>query len=109
MAHRYGGSYGRNGADPSTYSLAQGLGWFSIGLGLVELAAPGRLARSLGMEERTELIRAYGTREIMTGIGILSQQDRRHGSGAGSPATRSIWRPSRPDCAPTIHGREASP
>ena len=75
MAHRYGGSYGRNGADPSTYSLAQGLGWFSIGLGLVELAAPGRLARSLGMEERTELIRAYGAREIMTGIGILSQQD----------------------------------
>ena len=27
------------------------------------------------MEERTELIRAYGAREIMSGIGILSQED----------------------------------
>ena len=27
------------------------------------------------MEERTELIRAYGAREIMSGIGILAQQD----------------------------------
>ena len=55
--------------------MAQGLGWFSIGLGLAELVAPGLLARFLGMEERTELIRAYGAREIMTGIGILSQED----------------------------------
>ena len=75
MAHRYGGSYGRNGADPSAYSLAQGLGWFSIGLGMAEVLAPGHLARFLGMEERTELIRAYGAREIMSGIGILSQED----------------------------------
>jgi hypothetical protein len=75
MAHRYGGPSSRNGADASTHALAQGLGWFSIGLGLAELAAPGHLARLLGMEERTELIRAYGAREIMTGIGILSQQD----------------------------------
>jgi hypothetical protein len=48
---------------------------FSIGLGVTELVAPGQLARFLGMEERTELIRAYGAREIMTGIGILSQED----------------------------------
>ena len=75
MAHRYSGSYGRNGADPSTYSLAQGLGWFSIGLGMAEVLAPGHLARFLGMEERTELFRAYGAREIMSGIGILSQED----------------------------------
>ena len=75
MAHRYGGSYGRNGADASTYALAQGLGWFSIGLGMAEVLAPGHLARFLGMEERTELFRAYGAREIMSGIGILSQED----------------------------------
>jgi hypothetical protein len=75
MAHRYRGPYGRNGADPSTYSLAQGLGWFSIGLGMAEVLAAGHLARFLGMEERTELIRAYGAREIMSGIGILSQAD----------------------------------
>jgi hypothetical protein len=75
MAHRYGGRSSRSGADASTQSLAQGLGWFSIGLGVTELVAPGQLARFLGMEERTELIRAYGAREIMTGIGILSQED----------------------------------
>ncbi len=75
MPHRYDGPDGRNGRDASTYALAQGLGWFSIGLGVAELLAPGQLARLLGMEERTELIRAYGARELVTGIGILSQQD----------------------------------
>ena len=65
----------RDGADGATHALARGLGWFSIGLGVAELVAPGQLARFLGMEERTELIRAYGAREIMTGIGILSQED----------------------------------
>ena len=59
----------------STAALAQGLGWFSIGLGVAELVAPERLARFLGMAERTELIRIYGAREILTGIGILSQDD----------------------------------
>ena len=59
----------------STHALAQGLGWFSIGLGLVELLAPRRLASSLGMEEHSGLIQAYGAREIATGIGILTQRD----------------------------------
>jgi hypothetical protein len=75
MAHRSRGSSWGDAADGSTHALARGLGWFSIGLGVAELVAPGQLARFLGMEERTELIRAYGAREIMTGIGILSQQD----------------------------------
>jgi hypothetical protein len=42
---------------------------------MAEVLAPGHLARFLGMEERTERIRAYGAREIMSGIGILAQQD----------------------------------
>jgi hypothetical protein len=67
MAHR---SHGH-----SAHALAQGLGWLSIGLGVAELAAPGNLARFLGMEERTELIRIYGMREIATGLAILSQDD----------------------------------
>jgi hypothetical protein len=75
MAHGYDGSSWDDRADGSAYALANGLGWFSIGLGLAELVAPGQLARFLGMEERTELIRAYGAREIMTGIGILSRGD----------------------------------
>jgi hypothetical protein len=55
--------------------LAQGLGWFSIGLGVAELVAPRHLARFLGMEGRDDLIRTYGVREVVTGVGILSQDD----------------------------------
>jgi hypothetical protein len=67
MAHRSDGQ--------SAHALAQGLGWFSIGLGLAEVLAPGNLARFLCMEERTGLLRVYGMREIATGVGILSQND----------------------------------
>lgn len=58
----------------AAHGLAQGLGWFSIGLGLAELVAPERLARFLGMR-RSELIRVYGLREIATGVAILSQKN----------------------------------
>ena len=52
-------------------TVARGLGWFSIGLGLFELIAPRIIGRRLGMRRRTALIRAYGAREIATGVGIL--------------------------------------
>lgn len=51
--------------------LAAGLGWFSVGLGLVELAAPGRITRWLGPGGNEALVRAYGLREIGAGVGIL--------------------------------------
>ena len=57
--------------------LAGGLGWFSIGLGLLELTAAGPLARGLGMRGQENLLRAYGLREVTTGIGILAATDRR--------------------------------
>ena len=57
--------------------LAGGLGWFSIGLGLLEIAAAGPLARGLGMRGRENLIRAYGVREIAQGVGLLVAADRR--------------------------------
>lgn len=54
--------------------LAKGLGWFSIGLGLTEIAAPGWLARQIGIhQDRTGVLRAMGVREAATGIGILLQ------------------------------------
>ncbi len=56
-------------------SLAKGLGWFSLGLGLAEVVAPGRLARWLGMEGSESLLRVYGFREIATGLGILSRRE----------------------------------
>ena len=57
-------------------SVARGLGWFSIGLGLFELLAPRRLARAVGMQGRERLIRVYGAREITAGIGLLAAAPR---------------------------------
>ena len=52
--------------------LGRALGWFSVGLGLVELLAPGRITRKLGMEGNEGLVRAYGAREIASGVLSLS-------------------------------------
>src|SRR3954468_5922963 len=61
---------GRQPHDDSAHRLAQGLGWFSIGLGLAELLAPEGVTRPFGMERHTALIRAYGLREIAAGVGL---------------------------------------
>jgi len=57
--------------------MAGGLGWFSIGLGVVEIAAAGPIARALGLRGGENLIRAYGVREVVTGLGILASTNRR--------------------------------
>lgn len=57
--------------------LANALGWFSIGLGLAEVLAPGKLASFIGLEDENKhagLLRFYGMRELAAGAGILSQQ-----------------------------------
>ncbi|MBN9559604.1 MAG: cyclase dehydrase [Alphaproteobacteria bacterium] len=59
----------------SAETLARGLGWFSIALGALELAAPRTLADTLGMKDREHLIAGYGAREIATGVGILAASD----------------------------------
>lgn len=56
-------------------SLAQGLGWFSIGLGVVELAAPGTVTRALGLRGQRRLVQACGVREIATGVAILGSRN----------------------------------
>lgn len=58
-------------ADDRLRGLSRGLGWFSIALGAVELAAPGALGRALGLR-RTNVVQAYGAREVATGVGLLS-------------------------------------
>jgi hypothetical protein len=58
----------------NAHSMARGLGWFSIGLGLAEVLAPRALTRGLGMQGSEQLLQAYGLREIATGIGILSSE-----------------------------------
>jgi hypothetical protein len=50
--------------------LAVGLGYFSVGLGLLELLGTRKLERWFGVEN-AKLIRAYGVREIATGVQIL--------------------------------------
>jgi hypothetical protein len=57
-------------------SLAKGLGWFSVGLGLAQLAMPDRVARLCGIEadgETITLMRSLGLRELTSGVGILTQ------------------------------------
>lgn len=81
MAGSVGTSTERPGWDLETEqqigdgeTLATALGWFSIGLGLTELLATESLARWLGAEDRQDVIRLYGVREIGTGVGILTQR-----------------------------------
>ncbi|SFM60245.1 cyclase dehydrase [Methylobacterium pseudosasicola] len=64
-----GGAYTRHD------ELARGLGWFSIGLGLLELTAARGLCRALGLRGRETLIQAYGVREVATGVAILMSHD----------------------------------
>jgi uncharacterized membrane protein len=57
--------------------LANGLGWFSIGLGVAEVVAPGKVAGLIGAPNRNrtrKVLRTYGFREIAAGVGILSNR-----------------------------------
>ena len=54
--------------------MAKGVGWFSIALGLAEVVAPDRIAGELGLEDKKNLVRLYGFREIAKGVGILSNR-----------------------------------
>src|SRR6476469_7293133 len=61
--------------DPTALKIANGLGWFSIALGALELLATRELTRFLGMRGNEGLVQLYGLREIGTGIGILASKD----------------------------------
>ncbi len=56
--------------------MARNLGWFSLGLGALELLAPERVTRALGMEGHERLVRAYGARELAAGVLSLSIEKR---------------------------------
>jgi hypothetical protein len=53
--------------------IGAGLGWFSIGLGLAEVAAPGKIARWLGVNNGTAktTLFAFGLRELLAGGALL--------------------------------------
>jgi len=66
---------GGSGRDATT-DLARGLGVLSLALGSAELAAPGAVARLVGVREDSPAVRTvarlYGARELAHGTGILS-------------------------------------
>lgn len=66
-----------SGRRRAAHTTARGLGWFSIGLGLLELVAPHALARAVGMPRSAAMVRACGVREIATGIALLAAKDPR--------------------------------
>jgi len=53
------------------------LGLFSLGLGLWELVAPRSVGRVTGTHLHPRLIQAYGLREIMAGVGIMTDRQPR--------------------------------
>jgi uncharacterized membrane protein len=63
---------GAGGIDP--YQLNQALGWFSLGLGLIEVLAPRGVGQLIGAEDYPATIRLCGMREIASGVGLLSQR-----------------------------------
>jgi hypothetical protein len=82
--------------------MARALGWFSIGLGIVELVAPRSITRALGMEGREGLVRACGVREIGHGVLSLSVDkqvglwSRVAGDGLDIAVVMSEMRPDNP-------------
>jgi hypothetical protein len=59
----------------SVENVARGLGWFSIALGAWELLRPRGAADATGSQRSSALIKAYGLRELTTGIGLLTARD----------------------------------
>lgn len=59
----------------AAHTVARGLGWFSIGLGLAESLMPHTMARAVGLQGKEKLVRAFGMREIATGVGLLMARD----------------------------------
>lgn len=52
--------------------LGFGLGVFSIALGAAELFAPRRIAGALGAPGAEGLVRGYGVRELVAGVGLIA-------------------------------------
>lgn len=59
----------------SPLGLARKLGWFSIGLGVMQVLMPRSFTRMLGLNGHKGLIQFYGAREIGTGVAILKSAD----------------------------------
>lgn len=54
--------------------LSRALGWFSVGLGAAQILAPRALGKAIGVGDHRWLMRACGARELISGVGILTQR-----------------------------------
>lgn len=66
----------RDEVDGKVGTISKGLGLFSLGLGLAELAAPRLLAKAIGIKPdgpTRMTMRMFGAREIASGLGILTR------------------------------------
>jgi uncharacterized membrane protein len=61
--------------DPHADDIARGLGWFSVGIGLAQILAPRAVCRIAGLPQVPAFTRLCGIRELVCGIGILTQRD----------------------------------
>jgi uncharacterized membrane protein len=64
----------RSGERAAAERRARGLGWFSIGLGLAQIAAPRTLSRIIGLpdgDSSRNALFVIGLREIGSGVGLL--------------------------------------
>ena len=75
-ASRQSGWQPNNAQQGNASQITQALGWFSIGLGLAQLAVPSRFTRWIGIHDddnNQTVVRAVGLREIASGVGLLTQ------------------------------------
>jgi uncharacterized membrane protein len=76
MQSRNGGMQHRDAETGDRIARAMGL--FSLGLGIVQIAAPRRLSRMIGIRDgdgTRAMMRAVGAREIASGVGLLTQRN----------------------------------
>lgn len=52
--------------------VSKGLGWFSLALGAAELLAPKQITEKLDAEGHEGVVKAFGAREVIAGLGILA-------------------------------------
>lgn len=67
-----------NGIAESDRSAARSLGWASLALGLLELAAPRGVEQLLGLDHdarQERILQTLGLRELLHGVDLLSHAD----------------------------------
>lgn len=67
----------------SDAKMGRALGWASLGIGLAEILAPKFLEKTMGIGDHRGLLRSLGARELVSGLGILSQRRPTQGMAAG--------------------------